>query len=117
MNFWAKYGKSITAAALAVFMAIEAGYTDHHLTSVEAVQTIIAAFTALSVWLVPVVPTHKWVKTAIGVVMSLLQVLVTLVVDGWQWTDWMPLLIAAATALGVTFTPAVSDRPPTPAQP
>lgn len=112
------YGKTITAVALAVFMALQAALPDHLVNNTEWVQILTAAFTALSVFLVPVVPQYPWVKSAIGVALSVLSVLLTLVVDGWQFTDWMPLLIALATAVGVTFSPAVSDtRPPTPAQP
>lgn len=115
---WRTYGKTIVAVALAVFTAVQAALPDHLVNNTEAVQILIQFFLALSVYLVPVVPQYKWVKSAIAVVLAVLQVLVTLVVDGWQFTDWMPLLIAAATAVGVTLSPAVSEtRPPTPAQP
>jgi hypothetical protein len=118
MGAWQKYGKAISAVILAGITALQAALPDQHVNNTEAMQVIIAFATAISVWIVPVIPQWRWAKTAIGLVLTGLNVILTFVVDGWQTTDLVPCILAVVTALAVTFTPAVSDtRPPTPAQP
>lgn len=116
MGAWQKYGKAISAIILALITAIQAALPDQHVNNTEAVQIVTALVTAVGVYLVPVVPQYRWAKTAIGVLLSALNVVLTFVVDGWQSTDLVPCILAVVTALAVTFSPAVSEtRPPTPA--
>lgn len=118
MSVWSRYGKAIAAVILAVVTALQAALPDQLVNNTEWMQIIIAFATALSVWIVPVIPQWPWAKTAIGLVLTGLNVILTFVVDGWQATDLVPCILAIVTALAVTFTPAVSEtRPPTVAQP
>lgn len=118
MTVWAKYGKAVVSVLIAVIWAIQAALSDHWVSPVEAVQILIAFATAASVYLVPVVPSYPWVKTAIGILLAVLNMLVTVVGAGWSTTNLTVVILAVLTGLGVTVAPAVSEtRPPTPAEP
>lgn len=118
VSMWQKYGKSITAALLAAATAVVAGITQEHVNPAEWIRIAIAVVTALTVYLAPVTTDYRWIKTVLAVVLAALNVLVALILDGLQPSDWMAVLLAAATALGVGVAPAVSDtHPPTPAEP
>ena len=106
---WQRYGKALAAtvgAALTVAYGALSG--DQHIDPDEAVQIAIAAATAVGVYLVPLAPQYRWAKTGVAVVLSVLQVLVTVILGGLDAGEWMALAIAAATVLGVGVTPAVS---------
>lgn len=118
MSFFRTYGKSLIAAAVAVVTVILSADSQNHVNPAEWIRIAIAATTAAAVYLAPVTHDYRWVKTAIAVLLSVLNVLVALILDGIQPTDWIAVALAAATALGVGVAPAVSEtRPPTPAQP
>ncbi len=118
MSKWREYGKAISAVVLALVTALQAALPDHLVNNTEWMQIIIAFVTAIGVYLVPVVPQFRWAKTAVGVLLSALNVVLTFVVDGWQSTDLVPCILAIVTAIAVTASPAVSEtRPPTEAQP
>jgi hypothetical protein len=112
------HGKALVAVAIAAVTAIQAALSDGHITQTETVQITIAFFTAVSVFLVPAVKEWPWMKTAVAVLLAVLNLLVSLIVDGVSSADWTALVLAALTALGVGAAPAVSEtRPPTPAEP
>ncbi|MEV4759230.1 hypothetical protein AB0J86_29605 [Micromonospora sp. NPDC049559] len=106
-----KYGKALAAvigAALTVAYGALSG--DQHIDPDEAVQIAIATATAVSVYLVPLAPQYRWAKTAIAIVLSVLQVLTTVLLGGLDSNEWIALLLAALTAAGVGVAPAVSSN-------
>ncbi|MDG4798997.1 hypothetical protein [Micromonospora sp. WMMD980] len=105
------YGKALVAVvAAALTVAYGALSGDQHIDPDEAVQIAIAAATAVGVYLVPLAPQYRWGKTAIAVVLSVLQVLTTVILGGLDSGEWIALLLAAATVLGVGVAPAASDN-------
>lgn len=118
MSVWSRYGKTIVAAAVGALTAFIAAYTQGHVNPAEWIRIAIAVVLAISVYITPVTPGYRWTKTAVAVVLAALNVLVSLITDGLQPSDWMAVALAALTAVGVGVAPAVSDtRPPTPADP
>lgn len=103
-----KYGKTIVAAAFAFVTAIQALVSDGHVTQQEGVQIVIAFFTAVSVYIVPMLH-YTWAKTGIAVVLAVLNILVTAIVGGLDSGDLTGIVLAALTALGVASAPAASD--------
>ncbi|WDZ87175.1 hypothetical protein [Micromonospora cathayae] len=106
-----KYGKAIAAVVGAILVASYAALGgDNHIDAEETVQIAIAAATAIGVYLVPLAPQYRWAKTAIAVVLAVLQALTTTVLGGLDAGEWIVLVLAALTAAGVTFAPAVSGN-------
>lgn len=103
------YGKAIAAvigAALVVAYASLSG--DGRIDPDEWVQIAIAAATAVGVYLIPLAPTLRWGKTAVAVVLGVLQVLTTVILGGLDSSDWIALALAALTAAGVAVAPSRS---------
>ncbi len=107
------YGKSIAAALLAALTAVHTMLSDDVITQQEGVQIAIAAVTAVSVWLVPILA-YAWLKTAVATILAVLNVLATLIVGGIDHGDLVQLALSALTVLAVGAAPARSDAPPTP---
>jgi hypothetical protein len=106
-----KYGKALSAVvAAALTVAYGALSGDQHVDPDEGVQIAIAVATAAGVYLVPLAPQYRWGKTAVAVVLSVLQVLTTVILGGLDSNEWIALALAALTVLGVGFTPAASDN-------
>lgn len=105
------YGKALAAVLVALLtVAYGALSGDQHIDPDEAVQIAIAAATAVGVYLVPLAPQYRWGKTAVAVVLSVLQVLTTVILGGLDANEWIALVLAAATVLGVGVAPAASDN-------
>lgn len=107
------YGKgkawaSVVGAALVALYAVLSG--DNHIDSDEWVQVSIAVTTAVSVYVVPLAPQYRWAKTAVAVILGVLQILTTVIVGGLETNEWIVLALAALTAGGVAVSPAVSDN-------
>jgi|SRR5689334_6363151 len=102
------FGKAIVAIIAAVLMTVYDFVDDGHLDSVEWVKVAIAFAVAVSVYLVPLTPEWPWMKTAIAVILSLLNVLVIVIVGGVSQQEIIELLIAIVTPLGIGLAPAVS---------
>ncbi|MEO3745021.1 hypothetical protein [Plantactinospora sp. B5E13] len=106
-----KYGKALAAiAGAALTVAYGALSGDQRIEADEAVQIAIAAATAIGVYLVPLTPQYRWAKTAVAVVLSVLQVLATVILGGLDSNEWIALLLAALTVAGVGAAPAVSSN-------
>lgn len=106
------YGKAIVAIVYAVAVAVQVAWGgDAHIEPDEWVQISIALATALGVYLVPITSNYKWVKTAVAVVLAVLQALATVLLDGVEPNDWITLFLAAVGALGVLVAPATSFNP------
>jgi hypothetical protein len=106
-----KYGKALAAV---LFAALTAAYQIVHSggspDAVGWVQIAIAATTAAGVYLVPITPEYPWVKSAIGALGAVLQVLTTVIVGGLQTDEILMLLLAVGTAFGVYGSPAGSGQ-------
>ncbi len=106
-----KYGKSIVAFLYAVALVGGPLFSgDHHIDPSEGVAIAIAACTAALTWLVPLVPSAPWTKTAIGAVLAGLQVATTAIVGGIDANDWLLIAFAVASFLGIAVAPAVSPK-------
>lgn len=106
--FFQRYGKSLVAVLLAVVTAVQAGLSDGHITQGEGVQVVIALATAVGVYLVPIHPEWRWSKTAVAVLLAVLNALAALIVGGISSADWTELILAALTVLAVSAAPAQS---------
>lgn len=108
---WQRYGKAFAAVAGAgLTVAYGALFGDQHIDPDEAVQIAIAVATAVGVYLVPLDPRWRWGKTAVAVILAVLQALTTVILGGLDTAEWIALLLAAGTALGVGAAPAISGQ-------
>lgn len=106
-----KYGKAIAAViAAALTVAYGALSGDQRIDSYEWVQIAIALTTAVGVYVVPLAPGYRWGKTAVAVVLSMLQVLATVILGGLDPHEWVALALAGLTVVGVGAAPAVSSN-------
>lgn len=106
---WDVYGKAIFAAVYAVATtAIPLLSGDRHIDPSEGVAIAIAACTAVLTYLVPLFPSARWTKTAIGAVLAGLQVAATVIVGGVDPNDWLLIGAAVVGALGIAAAPARS---------
>lgn len=105
------YGKFIVAFLYAVAVtAVPLFSGDKHIDPSEGVAIGIAACTAALTFLVPLVPSAPWTKTAIGAVLAGLQVATTVIVGGVDGNDMMLIAFAVLSALGITIAPAASPK-------
>jgi hypothetical protein len=107
------YGKAIVAVLTAGIVAAYQYLSgdDQAIDATEWVSVTIALVTAVGVYLVPLAPGVKWGKTAIAVVLAVLQILVTAILDGITTDEILLMLITAAGAAGVWIAPAISTSP------
>lgn len=105
-------GKTIFAAlyALAVIAVpfFDRGF-DQPPTPTEWVQIVIAILGVITVYFVPLVKGHTWIKSGVGAATAGAQVLVTLIDNGVNGNDALMIAFAVAGALGITLAPAESD--------
>jgi hypothetical protein len=104
------YGKAILAVIAMLSMTVLGFINDGHLDPVEWVQVAVSAVLAINVYLVPLTPEWPWMKTAVAVLMSLLNVLVIVIIGGVNSNEWAQLIVAILTPLGIALTPAISHN-------
>lgn len=109
---FAKFGKALVAIVAAALTVAYGALTDGGIDATETVQIAIAVVTATGVYLVPITPSAPWGKTAIAALLAALQVLTTAVLGGLDPQEWIAIVLAAATALGVAGAPAISAAGP-----
>jgi len=103
------YGKSIVAFLYALaIVAVPLFSGDRHIDPSEGVAIAIAACTAALTYLVPLAPSARWTKTAVGAVLAGLQVAATVIVGGVDGNDVLLIAFAVLSALGITLAPATS---------
>jgi uncharacterized membrane protein len=103
------YGKSLVAFFYAVaVVAVPFASGDHHVDPSEGVAIAIAVCTAALTYLVPLVRSAPWTKTAIGAVLAGLQILATVIIGGVDGNDMLLIAFAVASFLGITIAPAAS---------
>lgn len=104
-------GKSIIAFLYALAVVLIPFIDGRHTpTPTEWVQIAIAAATAVSVYLAPLIPQAPWAKTAVGATLAGLQVLVALIGDGVNGNDLLLIIVAVAGACGIALAPAQSTN-------
>jgi peptidoglycan/LPS O-acetylase OafA/YrhL len=106
-----KYGKAIAAVIGAILTAVYAATSgDNRIEPDEWLAVAIAATTAIGVYLIPLDARFRWGKTAVGVLLAVLQAATTLILGGLDSNEWILLVLAGLTALGVIAAPAISDN-------
>lgn len=103
-----RYGKAFVAIVAAVLAVVITALTDNVVTLTEGLGIGVAFVTALSVYLVPNLPSGagRYAKAAVAVVGTGLQAAVPLVVDGgFPSSAWLLVALAALGALSVGITP------------
>jgi hypothetical protein len=106
----ARYGKAAASVAGFVLVAIYSRYTDGRITDQEWVAVAIAGTQGVSIWLLPLAPGMRWGKSAVGVILAVLQALTTLILGGLDTSEIMLLVITGLTAAGIVVAPATSDN-------
>lgn len=105
------YGKSIVAFLYAVaVVGVPLFSGDNHIDPSEGVAIAIAICTAALTFLVPLVPSAPWTKTAIGAVLAGLQIAATVIIGGIDGNDMLLIGAAVIGALGITIAPAYSPK-------
>ncbi|BCJ64162.1 hypothetical protein [Polymorphospora rubra] len=109
MSLIQKYGK---AGVAVVFAGLTAAYAalggDQHVDPVEWVAIATAAAQAILVWLVPLVPSAPWLKTAVNGALAVLGVLTVAIVGGLDNAEVVLMLLAGLSVLGVGVAPSAS---------
>jgi len=107
----AVYGKFWFSFLYFVGVTFVGAFTgDHHIDPSEGVAIGIAVCTAALTYLVPLVPSAPWIKTAVSAVLAGLQVAVTVILGGIDGNDVLLIAAAVASVLGITVAPAVSVK-------
>lgn len=78
-------------------------------TGAEWVQILIGVTLALQVYLVPLVPGHTWVKSAVGAVLAGLGALAVALVGGVTAAEALDIAVYVLAAFGIVLAPAASD--------
>ncbi len=104
-------GKSIVAflyaLAVTIIPFVDGGRRP---SPAEWVSIVIAAVTAVSVYLTPLIPQAPWAKTAVGAVLAGAQILVTVIDGGVTGSDALLIVVAVAAAVGIQLAPARSTN-------
>lgn len=108
-SFLQRYGKAIFATLAAVAtIAVPQFSSDHRIDPSEGVAIVLAIANAVTVFIVPIAPGARWVKTAASFVFTISQVLGVVILGGIDGNDVVILIAAAAGFFGVAIAPAVS---------
>jgi len=110
MGKFQKYGKPILAVIIAGVITLKSVLGDQHVDPAEAVAIALSVANAGMVYLVPLFPGYRWLKTAVGVVIAALTALASVILAGLTTEEIILVILAAAQALGITVAPAVSDN-------
>jgi ABC-type enterochelin transport system permease subunit len=102
----------IGALAMAIAMGLTTALTDNHITPSEWIQLAIAAVTAFSVWLTANEPGWGAAKTTTAAALAVLSLLVSAVTGGVSHLEFVNLVIAALTAVGVHYVQNATAPPP-----
>lgn len=108
MNAWDKYGRAFVAVAIAGGTVAWSALTDARVDQGEAIQIAIAIVTAFGVWFVPNLPRRKGIKVGIAAVLAVLNLAVSLIVDGLTTQEIINLVLAALGVAGVGAAPSTS---------
>jgi len=106
-----RYGKAISAVAYFALVAAYAAISgDNRIEPDEAVAIAIAGVNAVAVYVMPLAPDARWAKTAINVLLGVLQVLATVILGGLDSNESILLALTAANLVGGGALTSVSDN-------
>lgn len=107
MNTISHYGKSITYIALAALTFLVTALTDNILGGEEILNLIVVVLGAIGVYLIPNFPegVARYAKTGVAFATAAVIALVSFWTDGVTTTEWIMVIIAAFTAIGVYIVP------------
>lgn len=105
-----KYGKAVFAFLYIVATVVVSKWTgDNHIDPVEGAIIATAVVTNAGVWLVPLAPSAKWTKTAVGALTAGLAVVEVVILDhAIDANEALLIVSAVAGALGIAVAPALS---------
>lgn len=110
LNFYRRYGKPIAAVLIAAVITFKSLYGDQHIDPAEGVAIALSAANGVMVYLVPLFPGYRWLKSAVGVLIAALTALATVILSGLTTDEVILVVMAGVQALGITAAPAVSDN-------
>lgn len=106
-----RYGKAISAV---VYLALVAAYTqlsgDQRIDPDEWVAVAVAAVQAVGVYLIPLAPGARWTKSAVNVLLGVLQVLAVAILGGVDGSEWILIALTAAQLIAGGVLPSRSDN-------
>jgi hypothetical protein len=110
------YGKVLLQILAAIAMALIGFLDDNFLDTVELINTVLVALTAVGVWLVPNLTggAAKYAKMGVAALTAGFTVLITAVSAGVDMTEWFQVLVAVLGAIGIVV-PGAPQHNPTPA--
>lgn len=95
-----KYGKAISAVTYFVLVAAYAALSgDNRVDPDEWVAVAIAGVNAALVYVIPLAPQYRWPKTAVNVLLGVLQILATVILGGLDSGEWILLALTAANLI------------------
>lgn len=109
------YGKSITYIALAAVTFLVTALSDNALSGEEMLNLIVVVLGAIGVYLVPNFPegVAKYAKTGIAFLTAGVVAALSFYTGGIVTTEWLQIIIAAFTAIGVYIVPNGPKAPET----
>jgi hypothetical protein len=107
-NLWRRFGRAVVAVITAGGVLLASALTDGQVDQGEALQIAIQVVTAASVWLAPNVPYSGGIKTALAVLLAVLNLATSVIVGGLTAAEVVNLVLAGIGALGVGVAPSVS---------
>lgn len=109
-GFMVRYGKPLFSVFVAVLITVKSVYGDQHIDPAEGVVIALSFTNAGMVWLVPLFPGYRWLKTAVGVTIAALTALSSVILSGLTLDEAFLVVASALQALGVAVAPAVSSN-------
>ena len=109
-----RYTKAVVSILAAALVALVSALTDDVVTQVELVLVCIAIVTAVTVYLVPNLPTGpaRYAKAITGFTGAGLSALVLIVADGVTLSEWLTVAVAALGGIGIAVLPNTGPRGP-----
>lgn len=108
-RFLQRYGKPLFATLIAALITFRTLYGDNHIDPAEGVAILLSFANGAVVYLVPLFPGYRWLKSAVGVIIAMLTALSVVILGGLTADEVALVVMAAAQALGIVAMPAVSD--------
>lgn len=107
------YGKSITYIALAAVTFLVSALSDNSLTGEETLNLVVVVLGAIGVYLIPNFPEGiaKVAKTLVAFATAAVVAALSFWTGGIETTEWLQIIIAAFTAIGVYIVPNGPKEP------
>jgi hypothetical protein len=101
------YGKSITYIALTAVAFLVTALADNNLSTEELLNLVVVVLGAIAVYAVPNLPEGfaKYAKTGVAFLTAAIIAALSFLTDGVTTTEWLQIVLAAFTAIGVYIVP------------